>query len=144
MTRLEGVGSKQRWLRRFWVVIIALSLATGLAAGWINGHTGDAVHLSLLHSLFSEAPISQVVAILFLAMLALTMIGSMYYYRAIDEHDRGAQEYASLVGLNLYVFLFFGWSIAGKGSLVQPINHSAVFVTVVGTFIVSWLWRRYR
>jgi hypothetical protein len=144
MTKPEALGSKQRWLRRFWVVIIAVSGVVGVAAALLDSQLGGAGHERLARSLSNAAPIPQGVAIIFLAALVFTTIASMFYYRTIDEHDRGAQEYASLVGLNLYMFLFFGWGIAAKGGLVPEINHGAVFVAVVATFLVTWLWRRYR
>lgn len=148
MIRLDppvpNISPKQSRLRRIWILIIGIGALTGMIAALIEAHSGDANQVKLSQALISDAPISRLVAAILLAALVLTALASVLYYRNIDEHDRSAQEYASLVGLNTYMLLFFGWTVAAKGSLLPPVNHGAVFAAVMATSVVTWLWRRYR
>ena len=148
MTRLEATAPptspKQRRLRRIWILLIAIGAIAGIATALIDSRSSGAGHARLSQPLLSDAPISPLAAVIFLAALVLTAIISVLYYRTIDEHDRSTQEYASLVGLNTYGFLFFSWGIAAKGNFAPPVNHGAVFVAVMMTFLVTLLWRRYR
>ena len=148
MTRRDATAPptspKQRRLRKLWFVIIGGSALAGMTAALLDERSGGARHVKLSKALIGDASIPPQVAAVMLAALAATAIASFFYYRSIDEHDRSAQEYASLVSLNTYVFLFLGWYVAAKGSLTPSMNHGAVFVAVVATFVVTWLWRRYR
>ena len=148
MTRLDvpipKISPKQRRLRRIWIVIIGIGALAGMAAAGYDGYNGAPGHVRQARDLLSNAPISPVVATILLAALVLTMLASVLYYRAIDEHDRSAQEYASLVGLNFYISLFIGWGIAAKGGFAPQINHGAVFVAVMVTYLATKFWRRYR
>ena len=148
MTRLESpappIGPKQRRLRRIWIALIGIGALTGMAAALIDARSGGAKDVDLTAALLNDGAISPVVAAVLLGALVLATLVSVLYYRTIDEHDRSAQEYASLVGINTYMILFFGWGIAAKGTLAPPINHGAVFGVVMAAFVVTWLWRRYR
>ena len=148
MTRLESpappISPKQRRLRRIWIVIIGIGALAGMAAARYDSYSGAPGHVRQARDLLSDAPISPVVATILLAALVLTTLASVLYYRVIDEHNRSAQEYASLVGLNFYITMFIGWGIAAKGGFTPQINHGAVFVAVMMTFLVTLLWRRYR
>ena len=141
---IPKTSPKQRRLRRVWILIIGIGALAGMVAGLLETRGGDAGHIPLAQALISDAPISPLVAAILLGALVLTTFASLVYYSTIDEHDRSAQEYGSLVGLNSYMLLFFGWSVAAKGSLVPPVKHDLVFVVVIATFVVTWLWRRYR
>ena len=128
--------------------ILGLSAGIGLLVGAVLSplayQAGRSTHSVPLWTIFSAAPIRPLLATIMLVGLALIGLLTIWYYRTIDEHDRSTQEYASLVGLNTYGFLFFSWGIAAKGNFAPPVNHGAVFVAVMATFVITWLWRRYR
>lgn len=140
----EKVGPSVLKVQRLWMFFIALGLVLGAAVALINLETTSGHPQDLVNTLYSSAPISPVIAAVILAALALTCIASGFYYRYIDEHDRAAQETASLVAINFYFALVMGWFVAAKGGLAPPIDHGHVFIGVFLVWTAAWLWRRYR
>lgn len=141
---LPKAGPSQHKVRQIWFFLIGLGTLIGVAAALIDIERGKTSASGMVRSLLGDVPIPPTAATLMLAGLLITAIVTVFYYRNIDEHDRGAQEHAALVSFNVYVVIYFGWWIAAKGGLVAPVNNAVIFIVVVSTFMVDWLWRRYR
>lgn len=144
MTRNSKLAPSVRKSRSILGLSAGIGLLVGAALFPLAYQAGRSAHSAPLWTIFSAAPINPMLATIMLVGLALIGLLTIWYYRTIDEHDRSTQEYASLVGLNTYGFLFFSWGIAAKGNFAPPVSHGAVFVAVMATFVITWLWRRYR
>ena len=127
---------------------LAFSAGIGLIVGGaiapIAYQAGKSGNPTLSDLLFGNTEISPVIAIGMLFGLILIAAVSLWYYRNIDEHDRASQEHASLVAINIYVFLTIAWWIASKGQIAPPVSALWIFVAVVVVWCTVWLLRRYR
>lgn len=146
LLRRDGgkVGPSVRKSRSLWAFCIGLGFVIGLAVPLIQDEAAVQGANAFTADLFSAAPISPGAAVALLIAVALIAAASVLLYRYMDEHERAAQEYASLVALNLYALVTIGWGIAAKGGLAPAVDHAVIFLAVMLCWMAVWLWRRYR
>jgi hypothetical protein len=138
------VAPSVRKSRNIWAFCLGLGFILGAAIALISIKGGETDSRNLFANLLSDAPVSPTIATVMLIGLALASVATVLLYRTTDEHERAAQEFASLIAINFYVVLVFGWAIAAKGGLVGAVDHMAVFGAVLLSWFAAWLWRRYR
>ncbi|EAQ30128.1 hypothetical protein NAP1_05110 [Erythrobacter sp. NAP1] len=62
--------------------------------------------------------------------------------RDIDDFERKSTRDAAYWAFNLYIYGYLAWAIAASGSLLPPINHFALFLVVMFTFLGMWAAKR--
>ncbi len=135
MPRVEGAGIVAGRKRRRRIVAIAAVLAVigglgGFAVGFFD-HPDSAV----------PAPVAVAGAVLITA--ALTM-GSVLYFRAVDELERSANYWSSTIGLYAYILAYLDWFLLWRAGMVGEPSHAILFAFTVLVSASAYLWRKFR
>lgn len=84
-----------------------------------------------------------IVALLF-AGLAASLVLSVRWHRLLDEHERAAYDFGAVAAIYAYFFLSIGWWLLWRAALVPAPDGIAIFASVMMTWMVGWLIRRFR
>jgi hypothetical protein len=94
--------------------------------------------------LTGPAPISPALAILFLAGFAASLALSVRWHMLLDEHERAAYDFGAVSALYVYFGLSAGWWVLWRADLTTAPDGLIIFATVTATWMVGWLYRRFR
>lgn len=140
----EPVGPSERKVRRVLLFTFGFAVVFGAVPIILAQQLGYDNAPRAIDALLSNAPIPPILAAVLLVLLAGTTMITIVYYRLIDEHESAAQQFASNISFNAYVFIVTAWWLAAKGGFTPPMNAGAIFASTLLVWTAVWLWRRYR
>ncbi|WP_238929665.1 hypothetical protein [Sphingopyxis terrae] len=124
--------------RLYWVTMVAsMSLGAGVALTLqVAQGSGD---------LASDAPLTPATAIIVSAIWVVGMsVASLFYFRAVDDHERHAYYLGSVAGFHAFVIACPVWWVAARASLAPPVDAMALFVLTLAVNLIVYLWFKYR
>lgn len=71
-------------------------------------------------------------------------IGSLFYHGAMDELQRLDNYWAGTLGANVVLGGYPVWLILWKGGLVPPPSALVLYLAVIATTSLAYLWRKLR
>lgn len=94
--------------------------------------------------LFSDGPISPVIAMTMIAGTALTLPLAVKWHRAVDEQEEDAYKTGALYALYVYWIGAPIWWFAWRGGFAPEPNGVAIFFATIVTAGAIWMWKKYR
>lgn len=110
-----------------------------------NGVTTTHVerNIGALGAFYGPVPPTFAIALAVIWGLALPVI-SLFWYRAIDEHERAAYRDGAEVAAFAYMIGAPIWWILWRGGLVAPPDNGFIFIAFNLIYAGVWLWRKYK
>jgi hypothetical protein len=95
--------------------------------------------------LFSNGPVSLVIAIVAIACWLLSMlINKWYWYFSADEHERRADDVGNLLGWAVFMIVTPAWWIAARAGLLPQLDAMILWMVATGVSAIGYFWRRNR
>ncbi|MEL6878764.1 MAG: hypothetical protein AAGL68_11810 [Pseudomonadota bacterium] len=132
----ETIAPSTRKSRNLLLIALAIGGALGLFLGLSDGAGNDI--------LFSNAPISQTVALISIAVwLIIVPAISWLWWKSVDEHEANAYREGAMISAHLYLFIVPAWWFAARAGWLQAQDPMIVFMIVCGVWILVWAYRKY-
>lgn len=121
---------------------ILTTMAALVFGGFVVGFTGAMVEQKVPGDVGTFPPGFAIAATVF--FLALIIGGSWRYFRSIDELEKKNNYVGAIWGANIYLTVYPAWYMLWKGGLVREPMHEALFVVMIFSTFVAYLWHKYR
>lgn len=134
----EGeLRGQQRRRRR--LAMFAAFVAAGFAMGFgLSRAEGDG--LGPL-----EGPIPAWVALLLsVAWLAVTIGGTLWYRRTVDEHDLVANGWSMAMAGSVLLLAYPVWWLLWRGDIAREPSAHILFIAAYLVALVAYIWKKYR
>lgn len=133
----RGVGERREAarMRQIWLLYAAIGIVVFMAMRLIQR--------PLYHP--DTAALSPGVALgVAAAYLIVTVVGSLLYFRRIDELARHNNYWSNTVGTYAIVCAYPAWYLLWRGGFVGEPSHEAMFIILCLTISAAYLWRKAR
>ena len=143
-----GSGQGERRLKqqrkRYIMVIVGLMAAGGI----IGGVVGTTMGWHFVSSGFADTDFPRHIQWLVIAgvvgfALSVT-IGTVIYFRTIDELEYEANKNAGLVGINVYAMLYMSWWALAAVNVTPAPHGETIFLITMAAAVAAFCWRRFR
>lgn len=139
--RRPGQSAYERRYTRMMLVLLGSGLPVGLLLGFAGNSRPD-------ETLFSNAPLSPLLAALAAGTLVVVLAGTLvFYHRTIDDHEERAYLWAnSLAFYFLALALPAAWLLS-RGGLIAPVGIGGamlLLLAALGINAAAWAWLKYR
>ena len=133
----QGVGERREAarMRQIWLLYAAIGIVVFMAMRLIQRPLYDADTTAL-----SPAVALGVAA----TYLVVTVVGSLIYFRRIDELARYNNYWSNTVGTYTVVCAYPAWYLLWRGGFVGEPSHEAMFIILCLTVSAAYLWRKAR
>ncbi len=130
------MATSERKSRNIYYASMVLGVVLGIFLVTTGGTEGDAV--------FSNGPISSTAAIGAILVWAIVVpLGTMWWLRTTDEHDRAAYLYGGNIAFHIYVFLVPSWWMATRAGWLPAQDPMIIWIGVAVIWSIGWLYRKY-
>ncbi|WP_374405716.1 hypothetical protein [Pelagerythrobacter sp.] len=120
--------------------ILYLSAGLGFAATLaLILLTGSEFGLDLF---VSDGPIGREVALVMAAIVVIGMALSIRWFLLLDEHERAAHDFGTVVAFYAYLTISAIWWLLARGGLTPWPNGVLIFWLSLAVWVVGWAWRR--
>ena len=93
---------------------------------------------------YSDGTISPLAASLGLVVwVVLTPIGTWWWWRSVDEHEKNAYRDGAFIASHIYLFVCGGWWLATKAQWLPPQDPITVFLGFCLIWTIVWGYKKY-
>lgn len=130
------IAPSERKSRNIYYASMALGVALGMFLVLTGGDESDAV--------FSNGPISSTAAIgAILVWLVVVPIGTLWWLRTTDEHEKAVYLDAGNITFHIYFILVPSWWMATRAGWLPEQDPMIIWVGVAVIWSFAWLYRKY-
>ena len=95
--------------------------------------------------IYGDRPVNPVAAgIALFGWLVLTPIGTWWWWRSVDEHEKDAYRDGAFITAHVYIFLCAGWWIATRAQWLPEQDPITIMLITCTVWIIVWLYKKYR
>jgi hypothetical protein len=123
-----------RSARNILIAAFVIALALGVIIGFAGSGTG---------AFLTNGPVSGTIALLAIAIWAVTFLLTWLWWRTIDEHEAGAYRDGALVAAHAYLFITPAWWMASRAGWLPAQEPILVLFVVSLVWSIVWFVRRY-
>ncbi len=97
-------------------------------------------------SVFSNAPISPVIALVlaFAIGILLPLLSYYWHKKVIDEQEEAAYREGALVAIYAFWFVAPVWWLLWRGGMLPEPNGIALYMMTTFVALIVWSWKKYR
>lgn len=122
-------------------LLIIAAVLGGVLGLWLSAGQ-DA--LTGEYQILGNQPLPPIIALVAIGLwLVLVPLVTWQWFRTVDEHERRAYNFGSIIALHAYVFAMPAWWIGWRGGFLPQPDHIVIFLGVCAVWTAGWLWRRY-
>lgn len=126
--------------RDFWLILgglfgVGMVVGASIAAGEMRSDGGS----------WFSGPLDPTLAMAVAVVTTLALIvGTLIFYRRIDEFERADNIYASAVAANVVTIVYPVWYLLGRGGWTSEPRHEVIFLLLLAVMMIAYGWRKLR
>lgn len=133
-----GEAAEAAGKRRFWTILGTLFVVGGVVGAGAAAYETDAGGF-----MTGRLPPAFAIAAAIVTTLAL-VIGTVLFYRRIDEVERSDNIWAGAIAANLLMIGYPSWFFLWRGGIIGEPSHLVLIALLYGVTVAAYFYRKFR